>query len=194
MSSCGIYSADEITATVVDADTKFPIAGVNVVAAWIVRGGVNFGATVGYKKVMETVTDQNGKFHLPSWGPKPNFYLGEVRQEAPVLMLFKSGYRYTATQNQGGALTAAPNAMKSHWNKQTIPMKRYAGMKPDYDAGFIPLLTDIEDLKRHGHWTDIPRFLCALGHEHKALSGLGVPNLLYSFEALNSTRVDCPDA
>ena len=58
VSSCGIYSADEITATVVDADTNVPLEGVNVVAAWIVRGGVNFGATVGYINVMETVFEQ----------------------------------------------------------------------------------------------------------------------------------------
>jgi hypothetical protein len=191
--SCGIYTADEITATVVDADTKTPLAGVNVVAAWIVRGGINFGATVGYLKVMETVTDQNGKFHFSRWGPRPNFYLGEIRQEAPVLMLFKSGYRYTPTQNQGSALTAAPNAMKSDWNDQIILMKRYSGMKPDYDAGFIPLLTDMEDLKRHGYWADIPGFLCALGREHKVLSNLEVPNLLYSFDALNGASIDCHD-
>lgn len=150
-------------------------------------------ATVGYMKVMETVTDENGKFHFPSWGPKPNFYVGEIRLEAPVLMLFKSGYRYASTQNQGSALTAAPNAMKSDWNKQTILMKRYSGMQPDYDAGFIPLLTDIDDLKRHGHWTEIPTFLCALGREHKILSNSDVPNLLYSFEALKSAGVDCRD-
>jgi hypothetical protein len=34
LTGCTVYSADPITATVVDADTGAPIEGVNVVAAW----------------------------------------------------------------------------------------------------------------------------------------------------------------
>jgi hypothetical protein len=191
VSACGIYSADEITATVVDADTKAPIEGVNVVAEWTIRGGINYGATVGYMNVLETVTDKNGKFHFASWGPRLNFRIGEIRQEAPALMLFKSGYRYTAMENNGSSLAAAPSAMKSDWNEQTIPMKRYSGTTPDYEAGYIALVTDTDNLQRYGHWADIPRFLCALGQEHDSLSAHGVRNLLYSFKSLNEAGLDC---
>lgn len=189
--SCAIYTADEITATVVDADTNVPIEGVNVIAAWIVRGGVNFGAPVGYMKVMETLTDQRGTFHFSSWGPKPNFHVGEIRQEAPALMLFKSGYRYTATQNQGNALSAAPNETKSDWNAKTIVMKRYSGIQPDYDAGYIVLRTDLTFLHDHGYWPAIPRLLCAVANERQTLSARGVTTFLYSLDALKADGVNC---
>jgi len=191
VSSCGIYSAEEITTTVIDADTKAPIEGVNVVADWAVRGGVNYGATVGYIKVMETVTDVNGKFHFSRWGPRPNFHLGEIRQKAPALMLFKSGYRYTVVENVGGSLNAAPSTMQSNWNNQTIAMERYVGSAPDYDAGFISLMTDTDNLKRYGHWADIPRFLCALARESNSLAASGVRNSLYSVKSLSDAGLDC---
>jgi hypothetical protein len=190
-SSCGIYSADEITATVVDSDTSAPIEGANVVAAWIVRGGVNFGATVGYMKVMETVTDQNGKFHFQSWGPKPNFHVGEIRQEAPALILFKPGYRYMATGNQGSSLNAAPSAMTSDWNAKTIRMTRYARATPDAEGGYISLWTDLTFLHEHGYWSAIPRTLCAVGHEQEALSKRGIATALYSLKTLKADGFDC---
>jgi hypothetical protein len=190
-SSCGIYSADEITATVVDADTKAPIEGVNVIAGWVVRGGINYGNTVGYMNVMETVTSGDGKFHFRSWGPRANLHLGEIRREAPTLMLFKSGYRYTAAENNGSSLAAAPSAMKSDWNDKTILMKRYAGTMPDYDAGYTALWTDLTFLRDHGHWSAIPQFLCAVGREHDSLSVRGASNSLYSFNALSGAGIDC---
>lgn len=191
VSSCGIYSADEITATVVDADTKAPIEGVNVIAYWAVRGGINYGATVGYLNVMETVSDKNGRFHFSRWGPRPNFHLGEVRQKAPALALFNGGYRYTAAENGGGSLNAAPSRMRSDWDNQTIAMKRYVGTAPDYDAGFIALMTDTANLGRYGHWADIPRFLCALAREHNSLAARGVQNSLYSIKSLSDAGLQC---
>ena len=192
VSSCGIYSAQEITATVVDADSKDPIEGVNVVAHWAVRGGINYGATVGYVNVMETVTDKNGQFHFSGWGPKPNLHLGEIRQKAPALMLFKSGYRYTAVENGGGSLNAAPSTMTSDWNNRTIAMQRYVGSAPDYEAGFISLMTDTDNLERYGYWSDIPRFLCALARENKSLAASEVRNSLYSFKSLADVGLKCP--
>lgn len=191
VSSCGIYSAGEITATVVDSDTNVPLEGVNVVAAWKVRGGVNFGATVGYINVMETISGKDGKFHFPKWGPRPNLHVGEIRQEAPVLMLFKSGYRYSVVENNSSSIAPAPGAMKSDWNGALIPMKRYLGHTPDYEAGFIPLITDIENLKRYGRWNDIAGLLCAMAREHEYLSAHGIGNTLYPFKALNDAGVDC---
>lgn len=189
--ACGFYSADEITATVVDADTKAPIEGVNVVAEWAIRGGINYGSIVGYMNVIETVTDKEGKFHFPSWGPRPNFHLGEIRQSAPALMLFKNGYRYTSMENNGNSLDAAPSKTKSDWNGQIIAMARYAGPTPDYDAGFIALTTDTDNLQRLGHWDNVPRFLCALGQEGSTLSAHGIRNSLPSLKSLHDAGVNC---
>src|SRR5947209_3399798 len=70
-----IYSAEPITATVVDADTKEPLEGVVVVAHWEMKGGLEGGNVEGEVMIMEAVTDAQGKFHFPAWGPK-KVYVG----------------------------------------------------------------------------------------------------------------------
>lgn len=193
VSACGgFYSADEITATVVDADTKAPLAGVHVIAEWAVRGGMNYGNVVGYMNVMETVTDKDGRFHFPGWGPRPNFHFGTIFQEAPGLILFKAGYRYTALENNGSVLKATPHKMRSDWDRQTIPMERHADAASAYDRGFIPLETDLEFLRREGYWRDVTRFLCAIGHERALRDKRHTPSILYTYQSLRDRGVNCP--
>lgn len=185
----GFYSADEITATVVDADTKAPLAGVHVIAEWAVRGGMNYGDVVGYMNVMEAVTDQDGRFHFPGWGPRPNFHFGEIRQAAPALILFKSGYQYTSMENNGNSLDAAPHATRSDWNHQTITMKRHLWTLRD--EAYAPLVTDVESLWRHGEWHSIRRFLCALAPEHGSTPEHLLFETAYSTGALRQRGIDC---
>ena len=71
LTSCvRVYYADPIKARVVDAATGTPVEGVNVLAAWQAKGGLEGGNIMGYVKVMEDVTDANGEFSFPGWGPK----------------------------------------------------------------------------------------------------------------------------
>lgn len=191
VSSCGVYSAEEITATVVDADTKAPIEGVNVVADWAVRGGINYGRTVGYINVMETTTGKDGKFYFPRWGPRPNFHFGAIRLEAPGLTLFKGGYKYLALENNGNALVDAPPMTRSDWNHQVISLTQFNGPPQAYKASFNSLMSDVDNLRREGRWPDIPRFLCALGRESAALAARGVADALYPLEHLATEGVDC---
>src|SRR5690348_13390482 len=65
--SATYYSAEPITAWVVDAETKQPLAGVNVVAHWQLEGGLEGGNNIGQMMVMEAVTDTAGKFSFPAW-------------------------------------------------------------------------------------------------------------------------------
>src|SRR6266849_1854255 len=65
------YSAEPIEAWVVDADSGQPIEGVVVTANWELEIGTLGGnIPVGQIMVMETVTDQKGRFYFPAWGPK----------------------------------------------------------------------------------------------------------------------------
>jgi hypothetical protein len=190
VSGCGgFYSAEEITATVVDAETKAPLAGVHVIAEWAIRGGMNYGDVVGYMKVMETVTDKNGRFHFPGWGPRPNLHFGEIRQAAPALMLFKSGYRYISMENNGNSMDAAPHATRSDWNHQTITMKPHLWTLRD--EAYAPLVTDVESLWRHGEWHRIHRFLCALAPEHDSTPEQLLFKTAYSTRALRQRGIDC---
>ena len=77
------YSADPITAYVVDQETGAPIEGANVAAGWELEGGRSGIQTVGWFKFMEAVTDAEGKFSLPGWGPESKRARGRVFDGAP---------------------------------------------------------------------------------------------------------------
>lgn len=63
-------SGDPVYARVVDADTGKPLPGVAVVAYWeLYQGGIAGGGPCAAANVEEAVTDQNGRFWLPNWGP-----------------------------------------------------------------------------------------------------------------------------
>ncbi|MGD8642133.1 MAG: hypothetical protein PVG89_15960, partial [Gammaproteobacteria bacterium] len=95
------FSAEPITATVVDADTKQPLKDVIVVAHWqLVEGGfLDSSVPAGELMVMEAVTDAQGKFHFPEWGPKYKF-MGRMKNEDPELIIFKPGYEFKALANE----------------------------------------------------------------------------------------------
>src|SRR3989442_12447607 len=86
-----MYSAEGIEAWVVDEDSGQPLEGGVVVANWELMGGLH-PDTVGQLMVMETVTDANGRFSFPAWGPKLRPPGGYLDSHDPALTLFKSGY------------------------------------------------------------------------------------------------------
>jgi len=166
LAGCGIYSAEPITAWVVDADTGAPLEGVHVVATWEVRGGLEGGNLVGYLKVMETVTDKSGKFHFSGWGPRPNLHFGGVDNSSPSLLLLKRGYEYKATSNRASVTTPTPSRFTSDWDGKTLRLSRTSdtpGRRPrDLDL----MMIDVESLKMYGdHWGEIHDFLCEMGLE-----------------------------
>src|SRR6266540_7096039 len=92
--ACSTYSAKPIEAWVVDEETKQPLEGVIVVANWELRYGLEGGA---YQlTIMETVTDKNGRFYFPGWGPKaipkelPSG--ARLKEDDPGLLFYKHGY------------------------------------------------------------------------------------------------------
>jgi hypothetical protein len=190
LTGCGFYSAEPITARVVDAETGLPLEGVNVVAAWRIEGGMNYGDTVGYMNVMETVTDKSGRFHFPGWGPRPNTHTGKVRLEAPGLMFFKSGYRYEAVENQGDLLGFAPSEMKSSWDGEVIAMKRFRGTAKEYEASLLPLGGDIFTLSRQNRLSDLPKFICSLTLQRETFLAQGVGNV-YSIPQSTDEGMKC---
>lgn len=64
------YSAGPTHGTVLDAETKQPIAGAIVVAQWVLEGGMHWGE-VGLLKIGESATDESGVFRIEEWGPLP---------------------------------------------------------------------------------------------------------------------------
>lgn len=94
------YSAKEIKATIVDAETGEPLEGVVVVAQWILfEGGIGHGGHGRRLEVLEAVTDKEGKFTITGWGPKRRPAFTYLDNLDPLLSIFKSGYKYTRLIN-----------------------------------------------------------------------------------------------
>lgn len=89
------YTSEEINGTVVDADTSEPIEGVVVVAQWILYvAGFGEGGHWKVFKVHEAVTDKDGKYTIPGWGPKRRPFFTHLDTYDPQLSFFKRGYNY----------------------------------------------------------------------------------------------------
>jgi hypothetical protein len=119
-----VYWGEAIHGRVVDADTGEPLEGVVVVADWkLLAGGYGHGGHLNSLVVQETVTDKNGEFALPEWGPKmrPSF---TMLDKAPWLILFKSSYEHGALWN---AQSSNGFVRRSDWDAQTVKLRRFSG-------------------------------------------------------------------
>ncbi len=132
LTACAIgslkYSAEPIEAWVVDAETKQPVEGAIVVAQWVLEGGMHWDR-VGTLQIMETMTDQKGRFLFPAWGPLKT-RKGRLGSYDPKILIFKSGYEYQGLSNYQDN-TPERNFGKyfpmrnSLWNGKTIELKPF---------------------------------------------------------------------
>src|SRR5258708_16141131 len=86
-----IYSAEATEGWVADAETGKPIEGVIVVAHWRITGGLEGGTPINELKILETVTDEIGRYSFPAWGPKLAFLsgvFGSLGRESPQILMF----------------------------------------------------------------------------------------------------------
>jgi len=171
-----VYWADSIHARVVDAATGQPLAGVNVVAHWELNGPLE-NVPVGQLQVLETVTDENGEFTFPAWGPRLRWPLyGFLTWRDPMLLLFKSRYSYEVLFNEVTPYYTGLHR-RSQWNGKTIPLKTYEGRLEAY-AGhvrhFEDRRLDFAFSHRDCSWKHIPRMLVALHREKQRLNAAGL--------------------
>jgi hypothetical protein len=175
-----VYSAEPISAQVVDADTGVSLEGVNVLVAWELRAGMGH-SLVGYINVSEDITDRDGRFHFPGWGPTPNIDSGSaVPAESPVLLFFKSGYRSKAVENERPTGTARPLLnMTSDFDGKKIVLEKFAGSPGEYAKTFFVIRNDIDNLLRNGqcNWRSMPKFLWATHLQHQQFQSHGIEAL-----------------
>ncbi len=178
------YSAEPIEAWVIDAETKQPLEGVIVTADWELRGGglaLGGSSYAGELMVMEAVTDKNGRFYFPAWGPLRQFK-GELHNHDPRLILFKSGYRHEILSNKIRleAEAALEPVRRSDWDGKTILLKPFKGAAADYAESTYDLGREIDNVldlargDRECNWKKIPRMLIALDGEASKLDSQGV--------------------
>lgn len=172
------YSAEAIEAWAVDADTKKPVEGVIVTANWELEDSTFAGnVPVGQLMVMETVTDKNGRFYFPPWGPKkpPK---GGLRNKDPQLLLFKPGYRSRGLVNEFRDVMYEEPIRRSEWNGKTIELKPFKGTMGEWAKHFESLNNDLEhiaaDQPEECNWKKMPRTILAMTNERKVLEEKGI--------------------
>jgi hypothetical protein len=119
-----VYWGEAIRGHVVDAETGEPLEGVVIVADWkLLAGGYGHGGHLDSLVVQETLTDKNGEFAFPQWGPKlrPSFMMLD---KAPWLILFKSGFEHAALWNEQ---SSNGFVRRSDWDGHTVKLERFVG-------------------------------------------------------------------
>jgi|SRR6185369_7484852 len=115
LSGCGYYRT--ITGTVIDAETLKPIEGAVVMAEWTTNvGSIGSSATASYK-VVEVVTDANGKVTIEG--------LFSLVVHPPRLTIYKPGY--VVWSSWGGFPVDIERDFR--WESQTFKLERF---KPGY--------------------------------------------------------------
>jgi hypothetical protein len=146
------------------------------VAAWELEDPVAARGQGGLE-LMEDVTDANGEFHFPSWGPKPvpqTAYPGtRLTNQDPRIVLFKSGYLPNAVYNDSHSTLlrnpedSGPELRDSQWDGKTIPLKKFEGGARAYASSVRGALSGVSF--GHCRWKKIPKMIIALNKESDRL-------------------------
>lgn len=176
------YSAEAIEAWVIDEETRQPLEGVIVVANWKLKGGGVHPDVIGSLVIMETVTDANGRFAFPAWGPKPRPSGSYLHTDDPELLLFKSDYHYKGLENEFRKQVDQSSLRHSKWNARLIKLKKFTKSAEQYAEHLshldISLSFAIGGSASDCEWKQIPRMLVALHLEKIRFKEKGIRNNL----------------
>ena len=139
---CPIYIAKGVEGRIVDADTGRPLPGVVVVGEWPKEGGLFHPTTLGFFALQETVSDADGRYAIPGWGPRlrgrgtPQYY-------RPGLRFFKAGYVNHRLNNvfPGSQWDVV---LRSDWDGKTVPLQRRRDGVRSVE-GWDPTVRDFDD-------------------------------------------------
>lgn len=187
LSACAVVplSAEAIDSQVVDADTGAPIEGANVVAYWQIDTGSLTGDSLpcGAAGVEEAVTDRDGKFHLPSWGPTLPGCGGSMSNGEPMIYVFKPGYHYGRYSNGLGS-TAIVFRTFDYWQNKQMKLQAFAnpdlrdqspnGVFRDFNLLEDDLGDFVVNMPSQCNWKKIPNMLRAIALQEKAFNDAGI--------------------
>ena len=167
------YSATSIEAHVVDAKTNQPLEGVVVIAHW----ELEYGCVVVLEcfisrgprqlQIFETITDAQGRFYFPAWGPLSAPFHMYLRESDPWIFIFKPGYKASGEVNDYPSTFdfRASSTRSSQINGMTIKLKKFEGDLKEY-AQDLSLSGDLEFATRppsaNCDWQKIPHMLAAV--------------------------------
>lgn len=118
------WQSEAIEAQVVDASTGAPVPDAIVLVNWQIKGME--GYPMGQLAVFERVTDAQGRFQTPAWGPKRPPFNTTVANSEPTVRVFKNGYEPLTIFKSNNA----PG--NPHVHRATLRLRRFDGAASDY--------------------------------------------------------------
>jgi hypothetical protein len=158
------FTADAINGKIVNEETGAPLAGVIIVAEWYVQERL-VGRGNGLLNVMETVSDKDGNYGFPSWGPKllpmspyPIFGSGND----PLVLYFKNGYWPAIESNDASdpesIATRKPPLGGFQANGKAIKLRKWDGKNEREYYDKVRFMVD----QLNGGWKKYPRMTLAI--------------------------------
>jgi len=167
------YSAKEIRGKIVDADTGEPLQAVNIVAQWRIELILGSDEQT-LLHVTEVVTDREGNYVIPSWGPIPlPFRASFIQGRDPFLSIFKGEYEPAYADNGfvSNILSRETPLGEFRWNGQTIKLKKWQGSVREYWKQVSSLMASLPD--PNAAQRRYPGMLAALQKDQERLKRLG---------------------
>lgn len=125
-----VYRGAPITGQVIDTETKLPMADVVVVSEWTLMGGLHIDES-GRLLIQETVTDAEGRYAFPAWGPLETT-TGVIKSFAPRLHFFKEDYVFKSCENNRAMEAPLPDPLTSDCSGRVIELTRFHGTDEEY--------------------------------------------------------------
>lgn len=158
-----VFYSPEIEGRVVMPNGE-PVAGAIVVASWNIQEALT-ASSLGQVALIEVLTDRNGSFNIPAWGPR-FVALGTIREDEPIIRVFKPGFSPLVLRNyEGLPVWPVYPVIKSRLDGKVLVLARFDGTADDYGFALQPLLDSLSPLfdnQEQCNWRVVPRLLLAL--------------------------------
>lgn len=192
------WSSSEIRARVV-TPAGAPVAGAIIAANWNVEGAWN-GASLGQLAISEVVTDKDGWFRIPQWGPK-YVWKGAVSESEPVIRIYHPNFVPLIIRNvEGTAMRSASRIIRFRLQDQELVLQPFTGSSFQREAVLENLIRSLGVIFQGGsgclcNWRDIPRLLIAMQREKDLLERTGSgKTLVYVYRDIRSSERQCGNA
>jgi len=166
-----IYSGESIHGWVIDSKTRQPIKDVVVVEIWELEGGWHTDHTANIH-IAETVTDEEGYYTFPDWGPRFTTD-GSLSRSSPKLVFYKFGYEVARRRNTITGNMHPDNSVSEH-SGEKIELVKFHGTPREY----YDLFNSVEQIIKASHyrsafdcvWEKIPRFTAEVVYLRECIS------------------------
>lgn len=192
------WSSPEMQARIVMPGGE-PVAGAIVVANWNITGYWN-GASLGQLEIAEVVTDKDGLFRIPAWGPR-FLSKGVIQIDEPTVRIFKTGFIPLIISNyEGVPMKAADHHIVFRLQNQSIELVPFKGSLVDYESQLTSITEELSTIfwargADGCYWKRMPRLLLAFERLKIELGKVGAGKTLnFAHEYASTTQPQCGDA